>query len=553
MNDYYTERRQNRELEELRDQMSQAASEASTLRFRLSQVQGSMETRLERLTTAFNAFVELSDIRYDLIGFADAAEIRRHAGQVLAALASGETPAATQHDVPEYWLGLAVEAIRGLADGVPEQTALAEAMRRDELRTSVFLCLALAALGRRNEVRTEWLEIAFGKVSADGTITRVQRALWTTAARGGFGIEGQNAIINKLKLPSTAATQRWAGKIVERAEKVAVTAPAFKEIANQAKARADLTRLRSAVEAITGDTSVLEPDRALAYAAGDQPAQDSAAVSSPAQGGAAQGGAARGNTARGSAAKGGSTSAGTAQGSLDPDSTSAVLRLLISEGSAPEREPLARVAELRAQLTDGNAPGGGALDDQAGAIDKLLEADLANADQPHLAAAALRIVSPGVLADAETLAQAASQPTPGQVSAEIEWRPVTLLTDGPERLSLASAEAAIAATVQPLSARDLRGPIAAAVVGLVVAVGLGLTHPLWIAVGLVIIGFGGYGYLTARQKRGAEQADTATRITRLRSDSAEASAQLAAYQGQDSERAAAVAADLEELRKRLTV
>jgi hypothetical protein len=522
MNDYYTERRQNRELEELRDQMSQAASEASTLRFRLSQVQGSMETRLERLTTAFNAFVELSDIRYDLIGFADAAEIRRHAGQVLAALASGETPAASERDVPAYWLGPAVEAIRGLAGGVPEQTVLAEAMKRDELRTSVFLCLALAALGRRNEVRTEWLEIAFGKMSADGTTTRVQRALWTTAARGGFGIEGQNAIINKLKLPSTAATQRWAGKIQERADKVAVTAPAFKEIVNQAKARADLTRLRTAVEDITGDTSVLEPDRALAYAAGDKTTPDSAAPGSP------------------------------APERTDPDSTSAVLRLLISEGSDPEREPLARVAELRAQLTNGSAPGGGALDDQAGAIDKLLEADLANAEQPHLAAAALRIVSAGVLADAEVLAQTASLPTPAQVSAEVEWRPVTLLTDGPERLSLAAAEAAIAATVQPLSARDLRGPIAAVIVGLVVAVGLGLTHPLWIAVGLVIIGFGGYGYLTARQKRGVELADTLTRITRLKSDSTQAAAQLAAYKGQDGERAAAVAADLEELRKRLT-
>ncbi len=79
MNDWYTENRQNRALDELRDQMAAAASEASTMRFRLSQIQGGMETRLQRLTTAFDAFVELSDIRFDLIGYADAAEARRYA------------------------------------------------------------------------------------------------------------------------------------------------------------------------------------------------------------------------------------------------------------------------------------------------------------------------------------------------------------------------------------------------------------------------------------------------------------------------------------------
>ncbi|WBQ03680.1 hypothetical protein [Kribbella sp. CA-293567] len=506
MNDYFTESRQNRELEELREQMSAAASEASTLRFRLSQVQGSMETRLERLTTAFNAFVELSDIRYDLIGFANAAEVRRHAGQVLAALASGETPVASERDVPAYWLGPAVEAIRGLAAGDPDEAALTEALKRDELRTSVFLCLGLAALGRRNEVRAQWLETAFGQVSADGTVTRVQRALWTTAARGGFGIEGQNAIIGKLQVPSTAGAGRWAVKIQEGADRVPVTGPAFKELVAPAKAHADLIRLRAAVELITGDTSVLEPDTALAYAAGDKP---------------------------------------------DPDSTSAVLRLLISEGSEPERAALARVAELRVQLTDGAAAGGGTLGDQAGTIDKLLEVDLANTEEPHLAAAALRVVYPGVLADAEMLAQTATAASPLQVTAEIEWRPVTLLPDGPDRLSLAAAEAAIAGTVQPLGVRDVRGAVATAVAGLVVAVGLGLTHPLWIAIGLAVVGFAGFSFWTAHQKRAAEQADAVTRITRLRAESTEAAAQLAAYRGRDRDRAADVAAELTALRKRL--
>jgi hypothetical protein len=507
--DWYTENRQNRALEDLRDQMAAASSEASSLRSRLSQVQGTMETRLQRLTTAFDAFVELSDIRESLIGFADAAEVRRHAGQVLAALASGETPTRVGHDVPAYWLAPAVEAIRGLAggSGVLDEAQLAEAMKRDELRTSTFLCLALAALGRRNEVRTEWLGTAFGQLAADGSVTRTQRALWTAAARGGFGAEGQQWIVAQLKA-GHAGTERWAAVVKERATGLPVSAaPPFREFTTQFKAGADLNRLRAGVEAISGDTSVLEPDGALAYAAGDKP---------------------------------------------DPDSTSALLRLLISEGSEPEREMLARVGELRAKVTNGTAPSNGALGDSAGELGKLLEEDLGKADEPHLAATALRVVAAVVLADAEELAKTANVPSPAQVSKEIEWRQVTLTPDGADRLSLAKAEAEITATVKPLSVQDLRGPIGFGVVGVVVLIGLGLlVHPFWIVVGLVLLGIGGYGYWTAQRKRAGEQADTVRRIERLREQAKTAGAELAAYKAGDTARLATVASNLEEVKKRL--
>ncbi|MFI5709448.1 hypothetical protein [Kribbella sp. NPDC051620] len=506
-NNWYTDNRQNRELEELRDQMAAASSEASSLRSRLSQVQGTMESRLQRLTTAFDAFVELSDIRESLIGFADAAEVRRHAGQVLATLASGETPTRVGRDVPAYWLAPAVEAIRGGLD----EAQLAEAMKRDEVRTSTFLCLALAALGRRNEVRAEWLGTAFGELTA-GNVTRTQRALWTAAARGGFGAEGQQWIVAQLKAGITG-TGPWAGVVKERATGLAVSAaPPFKEFTTQFKAGADLARLRAGIEAITGDTSVLEPDGALAYAAGQKPDPDSP----------------------------------------DRDSTSALLRLLIAEGSEPEREMLARVGQLRAKVTNGAAPSNGSLGDSAGELGKLLEADLAKTDEPHLAATALRVVADAVLADAEELLRTASLPTPAQVSKEIEWRQVTLTPDGADRLSLAKAEADITATVQPLSAGDLRGPIGFGVAGVAVLVGLGfLVHPFWIAVGVVLLGIAGYGYWTARKKRSDEQADTVRRIERLREQTKTAAAELTSYKAGETARLATAAGDLEEVRKRL--
>ena len=89
MSDWWTESRQNAELEDLRNEMAHALSETSSLRSRLSQIQGGLQNRVERLSSAFDAFVELSDLRYEMAGFLDAAELRRYASRVLSALASG--------------------------------------------------------------------------------------------------------------------------------------------------------------------------------------------------------------------------------------------------------------------------------------------------------------------------------------------------------------------------------------------------------------------------------------------------------------------------------
>jgi hypothetical protein len=509
MNDWYTESRQNRQLEELRDEMSQAMYEASNLRTRLSQVQGGLESRLGRLATAFDAFVELSDIRYDLLGFADAAEVRRHAGQVLTALASGAEPPPPVREVAGYWLGPALQALQDLtAEGTPPAAgALEQAMKRDERRTAIFLCLALASLGRRNQVRTEWLESSFGTIASDGTVNRVQRALWTAGARGGFGAEGLNLIVGRLQAQIAGSGTSWLEAVESRADGIATAGPAFPEIVPIAKAQARLSRIRAAVETVTSDTAVLEPDRDLAYAAGEP----------------------------------------------DPDSTSALLRTLISEGSEPERAPLARVAELRAQITEGAATGHGSIIDPAGTVEDLLKEDLRQDDEPHLSAAALRVVSGDVLANAEEVAKTASTPSPQQVTSEIDWQQITLSADGPDAQSMVTAGAKISSSAPRLSANDLAGPIAIGGAGLLVAIGLGLLHWFWIIVGVAVIGFAAYRGWQAANRSKQAQADATARIAALREKCVEASAELATYQSQSAHRAAAITADLDQLRKHLTV
>jgi hypothetical protein len=503
MSDWYVEHRQDRALEELRSEMSAAMSEASSLRSRVSQLQGSLDSRLQRLTDAFDAFVELSDIRYELIGFADAAEVRRHAGQVLTSLASAQPSPPPGAGFANYWLQPAVATIHGLSVDTTElpDGPLSEAMALDQERTSIFLCLALATLGRRDLVRTSWLETAFG-TPADGKVTRLQRALWTTGARGGLGAEGQTLIVERLREHVKGLS--WLETVESRAPSVKLTGPAFTEIATAKTARARLSQLRPAVEAIAGDTAVREPDRELGL------------------------------------------------GEPDPDSASAVLRMLISEGSEPEREPLARVAELRTRITDISADPG-AISDPVDTIENLLRADLRRDDEPHLSATALRVVADDVLTEAEELAKTASALTPTQVVCNFGRRQITVLPDGPDAQSMAAAVAQINAEAPPVTVRTLGGPIAIAAAGLVVAVGFGmLLHPFWIVIGVGILGIAAHRFWRARTQAAQTKVEAADQVVRLQEKVTEAAGDLASYKAETRDREAAIAADLEAIRKHLT-
>ncbi|MEV0283121.1 MULTISPECIES: hypothetical protein [unclassified Kribbella] len=502
MSDWYVERRQDRELDALRSEMSQAFSEASSLRSKVSQLQGSLDSRLRQLSDAFDAFVELSDIRYELIGFADAAEVRRHATQVLTALASGQQPPAAGAAVPGYWLQPAVATIHGLsaeATALPDGP-LSEAMALDKDRTSIFLCLALAALGRRDLVQNTWLETAFG-TPADGKVTRLQRALWSTGARGGLGAEGQTLVIERLREHVKGLS--WLETVLSRGKAVRHPHPGFTEIATAANARDRLSQLRAAVDTIAGDTTVREPDRDLAY------------------------------------------------GEPDPDSASSVLRMLISEGSEHEREPLSRVAELRARITNTSAAAG-AITDPVDTIENLLRADLRREDEPHLSATALRVVADGVLTEAEELAKTAGGLIPTEIVCKVGRRDITVLPDGPDQQSMAAAVAKINSEAPPLTVKSAAGAIAIAVTGLVVGIGLGIVHSFWIVIGVAILGVAAHRYWRARTQVAEAKTDAADQIARLKEKATETAGELASYKAGARDREAAIAADLTAVREQLT-
>ena len=193
----------------------------------------------------------------------------------------------------------------------------------------------------------------------------------------------------------------------------------------------------------------------------------------------------------------------------------------------------------------------GSMADPAGTVEKLLSEDLRRTDEPHLTATALRAVADAVLREAEEVAKTANGPSPAQVDWELDWQHVTLQPDGPEPQSLALAEAKINSTAPPLTLRRLAGPVATAVIGVLVAVGLGLVHPAWIVVGVVVIAVAAYNYQKARKRTADAQADAADRIARLRERATEAAAELATYRAGAGDRETAIAADLEAVRKQL--
>lgn len=480
-NNWYTDNRQNKQIEQLREDLDYASSETSNLRSRLSKLQGTLESKVNRLSAAFDAFVELSDIRHDLIGFANAAEVRRYAGQLLAALVNGATPPPAPAQVGGYWLSPALVAVQKIHDGADASAELAEATGRDERRTSIFLCLALAALGKRHEVREDWLRVAFGKPAAEGTVTRLQRALWLTAARGGFGDTGP-ALLAELLGP--APDKNWAITLAGPGSKSRAWLD-DKTVIDQSIAADQLSRLRKAVDGILTDRSVLEP--APSTLATEEPAPEPVPS----------------KDAKSKDAKGGDDDPGS------PDAMVDMLRMVIAEGSAPERDLIARIGSLRAKLDGGEA--------------------------------------------AESLRDRAAGTPPAELVLSTSGQKVRVTPQGVDPASLSEAEHRLRTVNEVKPSGSWTAGIVLMVIGVVAGLGLGIAvHWGWIVAGLIAVAFGAYLALSDRARVRTDREDLDDRVARLKSSAQTLAGELGTYTHAHPARADTATTDYEALRKTLT-
>ena len=119
------------EIEGLHSQASAARSQAARLSSQLAKVQGSMETRLSALAAAFDAYVELGDVREQLAGDPDTSAVRRNATAAFEVLTRGGIPERLPDSTADYWLADAMNAVIALAAGSPDRVADARAVALD--------------------------------------------------------------------------------------------------------------------------------------------------------------------------------------------------------------------------------------------------------------------------------------------------------------------------------------------------------------------------------------------------------------------------------------
>ena len=188
-------------VEDLHSQLSQSSQQSYRLSSQLAELKGSLEARLTALSIAFDAYVELGDIREQLAGYPDTSQLRREVRDTLTALTEGRPAEPIDpRDLP-YWLPYAMNAVLAIAAGSPDLRAEETALSLSPDAT-LFIVAAAGAVGRGHAVRDRLPDL----LVSDGTLSPAQRALWAAAGRGTFGdVRGVLADIEPVWRPAIAA------------------------------------------------------------------------------------------------------------------------------------------------------------------------------------------------------------------------------------------------------------------------------------------------------------------------------------------------------------
>ena len=390
--DYHRERWEREQIQDLQASASRTSGHADRLRSQLTQVQGDLSQKVNRLAAAFDAFVELSDIRADLAVHSDAAVARHRVRQMLAAITAGQPPAAPElPDVDRYWLVPAARALRArlTGDGSAADRYAAQAGELDAARAGYFLAAAtrLAGPTDRDDAQLTGLLPA----PSSSPVHRAQRLCWLAAAAGAFGASGRDALVGVLHqaLGTPADGQPlpepWTG------------APA----GNGAGSAGD--------ELAALHKSCIEPEP-------DAPAADTADGPSP---------------------------------MLVP--LRELVGGLVDEGHEPERALLRRVEELRAVVEDGAAPPAyRAWDEPAGTVAELVHTDIVGGGAaPGARPVAVRAAAPWLRALAQRIADRGRLSSPEATSVSIRGQEVAITVDGPDQAALSAVKAEVSQAYRP--------------------------------------------------------------------------------------------------------
>lgn len=466
---WWMDAQQNRNIRELQDEVqaaySYAANRSRALQSKLSAVQGTLEKRLDRMAKSFDAFVELSDLRLEMAVFHDETVIRHRARQLLAGLAAraDSPPPLDIDDVPGYWLKPAIEALAALVRGENADTYVAEALLRDEERTSRFL-----AFTRRD---VHWLEKIFPALGPE--TTHGQRILWTACADGTFGAAGHTLLERHLDdfvtgLSADAATaeaERW-----RQAASGNVTLPTLPKVLQSEKTitapfldgkRLAVLRKRLEAELVTDDV----PE-----------AYDFAAL----------------------------------------------LAEMVDEGSRDEIPLLERARELRAVIEDGGRKEVTPWESPAGSTLTLLRNDAFQQTNPRLRALALYTGRAWLVSAAQSIAEGAARRHASQISVRAGGYTVAITPEGPVSLDRTEGDIDQLYAVKPTRERVGLGLAVAGALLLVVAILAGQAFLGVVGALLLVVG-GGLWFVGWRKRKEALEVAAHTKKT-LRTEAEDAAA-----------------------------
>lgn len=170
------------EIEGLQANASVAYRRSAQLSSQLANLQGSLDSRLTALSAAFDAYVELGDVREQLAGFPDTSAVRRDAVAAIEALSRGVQPHPVADRGQDYWLSYAVNAVRALALGSPDLEAERRAVELSP-DAELFIVAAVGGLGHGARVGDRVPTL----LTCDGSLNEHQVKLWRALLAGAYG------------------------------------------------------------------------------------------------------------------------------------------------------------------------------------------------------------------------------------------------------------------------------------------------------------------------------------------------------------------------------
>jgi hypothetical protein len=456
------------EVEGLHAQLSSASAQTSRLSSQLANLSGSIESRLNALSRAFDAYVELGDVREELAAYEEPAAVRRDVVAAVEALAGGRPAPTVDPRGLDYWLPSAMNAVIAMVDGRAAGEELDRA-RGLASETDLFVVAACGALGRGAAAAGQLPSV----LAADQELTAHQLAIWTATAAGLFGDLTDALAADWVPLLDREPVNSWTAWVTGHAPTPS----------------AGITWLRALIE---------PPSTSLTTThTGVEPAQQHSIQVQPA------------------------ATAATATEGLRT-----VVTELVGWGMPAEAELLRRARELRARIENPNAGTASATEAEPMTVVSAVRWALQDpATAPSVRAALVSWASSALVDVVDELTAAAKAAPPTEVTLRGRAGGLVVTATGPDPAAVATEEARIATSYE-VSNRSLIGWSTGAGAAVLLTLVLAVAGSGWAwltAIGIVV---GVIGAIRQVQARAATRRAGAEALQELEHDLAEATGRV---------------------------